>query len=306
MTKVILLTGFLGSGKTTLLKGLLKSYSEEKIGVVMNEFGEIGIDGKIIGKGTFDIIELNNGSIFCACLKENFIKAIIEMTGRELKYLFIEASGLADPSSMGTISKTVQKAGGHAYDYRGSICIIDAMCFMDLVDLLPAIERQVLYSDVLVVNKIDLQKQDNLEELKKRVSGINPEADIILTSYCTIDYREIIDRLSAENHEADDSTNTPENRPKSICVSSETSVPKEAFITFLKEASKYAYRIKGFFQLDDIWYEISTVNNNVNISMSEEKNLKSELVIISSVGISIVTKVLKAWQKYIGKGIKII
>ncbi|PKM48674.1 MAG: GTP-binding protein, partial [Firmicutes bacterium HGW-Firmicutes-6] len=99
--KLILLTGFLGAGKTTMLKKLLIEYEGRKIGVLMNEFGETGIDGQLIKNEDFDLIELNNGSVFCVCLKENFIKGLAEFLHHQLEIVFVESSGVADPSNMG-------------------------------------------------------------------------------------------------------------------------------------------------------------------------------------------------------------
>ena len=98
-----LLSGFLGSGKTTFLTNILKHLSEEKVGVIMNEFGKIGIDGTIISKQGMKLVEINRGSIFCSCLKLSFVSAMIEMADYPLKYLFVESSGLADPSNIGEV-----------------------------------------------------------------------------------------------------------------------------------------------------------------------------------------------------------
>ena len=98
--ELILLTGFLGSGKTTLLQQLLREYEDKKIGVIVNDFGKINVDAKLVSSSGIQMAELANGSIFCACIKDKFVDSLIEMSQRDLDYLFIEASGLADPSNM--------------------------------------------------------------------------------------------------------------------------------------------------------------------------------------------------------------
>ena len=85
-----LLTGFLGAGKTTFLRNILEDLSHEKVGVIMNEFGKIGIDGDIIRKDGLQLTEINRGSIFCSCLKLNFAQAMIDMADRDIKYLFVD------------------------------------------------------------------------------------------------------------------------------------------------------------------------------------------------------------------------
>ena len=98
MIKLILLTGFLGTGKTTLLKQLLSEFKDEKIGVIVNEFGQINIDGTLVEKEGVKMTELTNGSIFCACIKDNFVNSLIALSKEDISYFFIEASGLADPA----------------------------------------------------------------------------------------------------------------------------------------------------------------------------------------------------------------
>ena len=70
MIQIVLLSGFLGAGKTTLMQRLLDTYKDNKIGVIINEFGEINIDAKLVERDGIDIAELSNGSIFCACIKD--------------------------------------------------------------------------------------------------------------------------------------------------------------------------------------------------------------------------------------------
>ena len=128
-TNLYLLTGFLGAGKTTFLTNVLKDLSGEKVGVIMNEFGKIGIDGTIIQKDGMELVEINKGSIFCSCLKLSFVQAMIDMVDRELTYLFVESSGLADPSNIGEIMNAVKELKADAYDYKGAICLVDAVYF---------------------------------------------------------------------------------------------------------------------------------------------------------------------------------
>src|SRR5690606_8883044 len=99
-------------GKTTLLTNILEDLSGEKVGVIMNEFGKVSIDGNIIRKDGIELVELNRGSIFCSCLKISFAQAMMEMADRGLRYLFVESSGLADPSSIGEIMNAVKEFKG--------------------------------------------------------------------------------------------------------------------------------------------------------------------------------------------------
>ncbi|MBR3260906.1 MAG: GTP-binding protein, partial [Firmicutes bacterium] len=116
MIKLIMLTGFLGSGKTTLLQKLIDEYAGHRIGVLINEFGAVSIDSELVEGNGIDMTELSNGSIFCACLKDKFVEALVELSGKDIDYLFIEASGLADPANMEDILKGLEKHLDRRYD----------------------------------------------------------------------------------------------------------------------------------------------------------------------------------------------
>ena len=99
-TKLYLLTGFLGAGKTTFLTNVLEELKGKRVAVIMNEFGKVGIDGTIIQKEGMELVEINRGSIFCSCLQLSFVSALVEMADRNMEYVFVESSGLADPSNI--------------------------------------------------------------------------------------------------------------------------------------------------------------------------------------------------------------
>ncbi|MDA3845222.1 MAG: hypothetical protein PF505_01595 [Vallitaleaceae bacterium] len=107
MTNIYLITGFLGAGKTTFLNERLLD-SHGKTGVLMNEFGKVSMDSIIVKDLTGEFIELKNGSIFCSCLKEHFIEGLKKLILMDLDDLYIESSGLADPSDMGKILSVIE------------------------------------------------------------------------------------------------------------------------------------------------------------------------------------------------------
>lgn len=128
-TRLYVLTGFLGSGKTTLLLRLLTALEGRRVGVIQNEFGKLGIDGQILQRGDVEMVEINRGSIFCSCLKLSFVQALADMAKQNLDYLFVESSGLGDPSNYQEILDAAKELGGDQYDFQGAICLIDAVNF---------------------------------------------------------------------------------------------------------------------------------------------------------------------------------
>lgn len=298
--KLILLTGFLGAGKTTLLKKLLSEYQGRKIGVLMNEFGETGIDGELIRTDDFDLLELNNGSVFCACLKENFIKGLAEFLNHPLEVVFVESSGVADPSNMGIILETVTKISGKAYDYAGSICIVDGVYFLKQFEVIAALKKQIIYASKVIINKADLQKPENLVAIAEKIQGLNPAAEIYQTAYCEVSLAELVKTMKSPDLAALPSENTWESRPHSRVLKTEAILNLEAFEQFLNEIKGSTHRIKGFVKTEQGVFEVSSVNNLAVVKPWNKAVEATEIVLISAVGIRMISDLLKLWKKYFG------
>ena len=127
--KLYVLTGFLGAGKTTLLLHLLEHFADKKIGVIQNEFSRLGVDGPRLRQDGIEMVEINRGSIFCSCLKLSFVQALAELGKRDLDFLFVESSGLSDPSNIREILSAVAELGVNSLKFCGVICLIDAVNF---------------------------------------------------------------------------------------------------------------------------------------------------------------------------------
>ncbi len=300
MIKLILLTGFLGSGKTTLLKNILNEYSNKKIGVIINEFGKISVDGALLKKDGIKMIELMNGSIFCSCLKANFINSLIEMSKYEFEYLFVEASGLADPSNMEDILDAIKLHIKNEYSYMGSICVIDSENFMDLYDLLPAIVSQIEYSSAVIINKVDLIEDQDLKSILRKVKEINISTDIYETSYCNVNINQIVESMGYNDKNSKESSNTYESRPRAFILESQQKISKEGLLDFIKSILKSTYRVKGFAITDLGNFEINAVNEHIEMNPYKEGLLKTEIVVISSVGIKIIGVMAEGLKKLPG------
>ena len=111
-TKLYVLTGFLGSGKTTLLLKILEHLKGHRVGIIQNEFGKLSIDGDILRDDDIKMVEITRGSIFCSCLKLSFVSALSEMAQQDFEYLFVESSGLGDPSNVEEILNAAEIAAG--------------------------------------------------------------------------------------------------------------------------------------------------------------------------------------------------
>ena len=291
MIKLLLLTGFLGSGKTTLMTNILNSFSNEKVGMIVNEFGKTGVDGTLLAKDGVQMTELNNGSIFCACIKANFLQSLIDMSKQDISYLFIEPSGIADPSEMSRILEDIAPKLGQSYDYRGVVCVVDAETFLKLATVLPALKRQVEYCGAAIINKADLVDESRLEEIARLINEINPNCEIIVTSYCQLDARALAENNLPVDIAAKDSTNTPEMRPCSFVLKSQGDVAVDELRKFVEKLLPDCYRIKGFLSVNDGIVEVSAVGGIVNIEPWAGDMPELGLVVISAVGISIMSRI---------------
>lgn len=187
--RVFLLSGFLGSGKTTLLQNLLETVPDgERAAVLMNEFGKAGVDGDVVRKKGLEIIEISRGSIFCACAKGDFLKALYTILNDHAPtVLLIEASGVADTTD-------IKRDLGHGrlsdfYKLEGNICLIDALRFENWLDLFNAVIKQVQAASHIVINKIDLISAEELQELYKHIRELNPAAEITHAEYGKVSWK---------------------------------------------------------------------------------------------------------------------
>lgn len=295
------LTGFLGSGKTTILLRLLDLLKEQKVGVIQNEFGKISIDGAILKKDSIEMVEINRGSIFCSCLKISFAQALSEMSKLNLKYLFVESSGLADPSNIEEILDGVKFLEGDVYDFKGVICLIDGVNFIEQLQDLETVNRQLKHCHMAIINKADLINEGELQRVMEAVRKINPICNIVISSFgeFSMDFLEK-DLLKNKWAEGEESTNTEESKPKSLTMNFNGTVKRMEFDKFLDTMKADSYRIKGFFHLEEGWHQVDVVGKNIDYKPCGPKEI-SQLVFISRIGPNIIKPIINNWNEIIGE-----
>ncbi len=304
--KLYLLTGFLGAGKTTFLTNVLKDLEGKKVAVIMNEFGKVGIDGAIIQKEGMELVEINRGSIFCSCLQLSFVSALTEMADRNMEYVFVESSGLADPSNIGDFLEAVKVAKGDVYDYSGAICIVDGVNFLEQVKDIETVERQLKFSHLVILSKVDLIDDSKLKEVKEKIREINKRVHIVESINGNINYKFLEEDLLKDGWlGVEDTTNTPENKPKTLTLTYSGKLTKEKLTEFLDMIKKDSYRIKGFFELEDGWNQVDVVNKIIDYKPTDKNENISELVIISKIGPQIIKPIFSAWEEVVGEEMKL-
>jgi len=175
---VTIISGFLGSGKTTLLNHILKNQIGIKTAVLVNEFGEIGIDNDLIIEGSEDMIELNNGCICCTINGEllNTVSKVLERS-EKIDYLIVETTGLADP-----LPVAMTFAAGDLREkvrLDSIITLIDAENFDFDMNSSNIAYSQILYGDILLLNKCDLVNEEQLMKIEKSINEIKKEPRIL-------------------------------------------------------------------------------------------------------------------------------
>ncbi|MFP7492454.1 GTP-binding protein [Terribacillus saccharophilus] len=197
---VTILTGFLGAGKTTLLNRILRDVRSNNTAVIINEFGETGIDGKFVEETTEEIIEINNGCICCnvrgdliRILKDMLVRAHKE--GTELKRVIIETTGLANPAP---VIQTFLMDDVMRYWFElDSVCtVVDALHTDRQLDAHAVAREQIAFADKIIVNKQDLVSQEELKMLETRIKGMNPEAEIFFTENSKVPLFKLLDVFS--------------------------------------------------------------------------------------------------------------
>ncbi len=196
---VTVLTGFLGSGKTTLLNYILTEQHGQRIAVIENEFGEIGIDDALVLDAEEEIFEMNNGCI-CCTVRGDLIRILGNLMKRRDRFdrIIVETTGLADPAPVAqTFFVDDEVRAGMRLD--AIVTMIDAKHILQHLDEVKpegveneAVE-QVAFADRLVINKTDLVDADELAEVEQRLRGINAMASVVHSQYGKIDLSSVLD-----------------------------------------------------------------------------------------------------------------
>lgn len=184
--EVVLLSGFLGSGKTTLLKRMLswEDNLSETV-VVVNEFGDVGVDGALLKDSGSDVVELTSGCI-CCTLQIDLKQTLIQIRARfDPRRILIEASGIADPA---TIASLIQEPDIKPHmDLNKIVTVLDAECWKAREAFGTVFYNQLRFADLILLNKIDLFDRDEIRLFLKEIHEAVPQSRVIPTLYCRVD-----------------------------------------------------------------------------------------------------------------------
>ena len=191
---VTVLTGYLGAGKTTLLNRILSEPHGKKYAVIVNEFGEIGIDNDLVVGADEEVFEMNNGCI-CCTVRGDLVRILDGLMRRKGKFdaVIVETTGLADPAP---VAQTffIDENIGRKTRLDAVVTVADARWLIDRLKDAPEAKNQIAFADVILINKTDLVSGEELSEVEARIRGINPYAKVHRTERAQIPLNEVLGR----------------------------------------------------------------------------------------------------------------
>ncbi len=191
---VTVLTGYLGAGKTTLLNRILTEPHGKKFAVIVNEFGEVGIDNELVVGADEEVFEMNNGCV-CCTVRGDLIRIIEGLMRRRGRFdaIIVETTGLADPAP---VAQTffVDQDVMDASRLDAVVTVADAKWLADRLKDAPEAKSQIAFADVIILNKTDLVSVDELAEVEGRIRAINPYAKLHKTQRCAVPLDAVLGR----------------------------------------------------------------------------------------------------------------
>ncbi|MFI9296845.1 CobW family GTP-binding protein [Streptomyces gardneri] len=258
---VVVLAGFLGAGKTTLLNHLLRSARGTRIGVMVNDFGDIGIDAMTVAGQVGSTVSLGNGCLCCAVDASELDEYLEVLTRPEsrLDVIVIEASGLAEPQEL---VRMVLASENERIVYGGLVQVVDAAEFRATRERHPETDRHLTIADLVVVNKADRVSADELSAVRETVGALAGKAVVVDASHGRVDPELLFDRVVPEDEiegqmsiedilygPEDEAHAHPHAEYETVSLTASTPLHPRRLMAFLDARPEGLYRIKGFVDL---------------------------------------------------------
>lgn len=305
---VIILAGFLGAGKTTVLNHILRNSNGQRIGVIVNDFGEVNIDTLLVSKQTENTMELSGGCICCQMSDGGLDETLATLAhpGSTIDAIIIEASGIAEPADL---RKLILYSSNKMLAMQGVTYVIDAGNILNQLQEHSALAGHIAAADLLVLNKVDLVDTATLKSIEQVIREHNPDVMLVHATDGAIPPELLFDQEPATNEQlslsvADTAEHTHHHNHHHLheqfnSVSFETSRPlsPKRVDTMLASLPKNVYRLKGVIYYGMKGFEQKIIIHKVgrHIRQSAEdwhahETPKSQLV---AIGVSIDSAAIK-------------
>lgn len=297
-----LLFGFLGSGKTTLARRLLdRPGVKEKTAIIVNEFGDVGIDGAILEGRNVDMIELTSGCL-CCTLKGSLLNAVEELIAKAgARRIVIEATGVAQPDEL--IETFADPSVRVRYDIGPIVTVVDSPKYSKLNEMLGDFYRsQIENADVIILNKIDLAPATTLEDARREIVRLSPRAEILFADRCDIDLGRLLDGPSSdvvrahagaggnghggganpthgagEGHGHDQDHRHPP--AESFVLDAGGDAARGAVESFFRKLPESVWRVKGFMEIEGRFSLIQYAMGNLEIQATDPRPARNMVFI---------------------------
>lgn len=294
MTRLYLITGFLGAGKTTLLARMPDLFPGRRTAMIVNEFGEVGVDSALLRRPEIALTEIKNGSIFCSCRLDQFEAALLrllETYGPEL--IFVEASGLSDPTA---VRRILSAPAFSRISYAGAVCLTDAARFHKVYQAAPVCRMQLAASDLVLINKADLAERGQIDAISAVSRAQKPGRPVHETVYGQIDpawLAEMEKAQEAPQGGAQEGHIQDLNLQKlTLTLTGFTPATLGAFLQLFAEET---YRIKGFLTLGGGFWRVDCVGPLVEVRpFSGEPSETGRLAVLFGHGLHAVKRIRAA------------
>jgi G3E family GTPase len=256
---VTIITGFLGAGKTTLVNQILKGQHDRKVAVIVNEFGEIGIDGQItIADDQEQIVEFNNGCL-CCTVRGDLIRTLEDLTQRaDLDAVLIETTGLADPAPVASTFIVADEIKSK-FSLDAFVTVVDARNLSQNLKDSHEAQEQIAFADIILINKMDLVDAAEIAKVEQQIRSLNPIAKIHHTEHSSIDPSLILGtnafdleaKLEIDPSFLEDLAHEHDAEIGSFAVTSDRPIDMNKFMLWMNDLAQVKgedlYRTKGLF-----------------------------------------------------------
>ena len=270
MLPLTLISGFLGSGKTSFLSHLINTRNNNtgKLAVIVNEFASLGLDGIQLPDGDYEKWELNKGSIFCICMRTDFI-SLLEKIVNEIKpdEIWVEATGIADISE---IFKMISVPFLREKLYvKSNICLVDPNTIFKILTTLRAASEQIKLADAVILNKTDTVSEEILSKTETEIKKFNAKAPIFRAVNAKID-QSIIPCFNMPRLDIANSVGHKPQPVSSISITEDWTISTENFKNILDNYGDKIWRVKGRLKTPNgnVWVE--GISGNINFSACQE------------------------------------
>ncbi len=294
-TEIILVTGFLGAGKTTFVNRLLAGNLGEGAGLLVNDFGDVVVDGSLMEQNdSLEIYEVSGGSLFCSCKTANFAMGLKALGKFKPSRIIVEASGMSDPSGMEKILSDYRMAAD--FHLARIVCLADAVRTPKMLEALSALKMQIQAADLVLINKCDLAEESEIASFEAVIQELNPHVRTCRTVQGDADMALLTGTATGCHRGNIESCNAPGNRPGTIQIEA-AGIARGNLDAFLHDQLKNTWRIKGWANADNKWWYISDNAGRIEWVRKElPAGMQPGLTVITPPGKS--RLVAEAWRSF--------